>query len=149
LRTYGIEVVADWSFYVLFSADAADTLTPPQHPDILTCGVCQKPFALGDIMKFIQHKVAACNKENYLSSAGEDLRHHQDGSDSDDPQGICGGQGSLHLPLGVVNTRRPSISAPISSKKVSNFFFGKWCYAMFVWWLEGRPGVGLSWARSA
>jgi len=33
--------------------------------DILTCGACQKAFALSDILKFIQHKVLQCNKENY------------------------------------------------------------------------------------
>jgi hypothetical protein len=31
----------------------------------LTCGVCRKDFALADIVKFIQHKVLTCNKENY------------------------------------------------------------------------------------
>ncbi|KAE8741520.1 hypothetical protein FOCC_FOCC012948 [Frankliniella occidentalis] len=77
----------------------------------MTCGVCQKPFALGDIMKFIQHKVASCNKENYLAAFGDsDAARHHDGSDSDDQK-----EGTL--PLGVVNSRRPSISAPISSKK--------------------------------
>jgi len=33
--------------------------------DILTCGVCQKEFPLQEIVKFIQHKVLTCNKENY------------------------------------------------------------------------------------
>lgn len=33
--------------------------------DILTCGSCQKTFALSDIVRFIQHKVFQCNKENY------------------------------------------------------------------------------------
>lgn len=33
--------------------------------DILTCGACQKTFTLSDIVKFIQHKVLQCNKENY------------------------------------------------------------------------------------
>lgn len=40
-----------------------------QHPalcqDILVCGVCQREFALQDILKFISHKVNSCsNKEN-------------------------------------------------------------------------------------
>lgn len=89
----------------------------PTQPDILTCGVCQKPFALGDIIKFIQHKMAACNKENYLAPFGDgDAVRHHDGSDSDDQNGVeRAGDG---LPLGVVNARRPSISAPINSKKV-------------------------------
>lgn len=40
---------------------------------MLTCGVCQKAFALGDIVRFIQHKVKSCtNKENnYLGCGGE------------------------------------------------------------------------------
>ena len=32
--------------------------------DTLTCGACRKDFALADIVKFIQHKVLTCNKEN-------------------------------------------------------------------------------------
>jgi len=91
------------------------------HQDILTCGVCQKPFALADIVKFIQHKVLACNKENYsLGFAGGDHRDANN-TDSDDGEGGSGGGGngssSLPVPLSVVNTRRPSISAPINSKK--------------------------------
>ncbi|XP_022242380.1 B-cell lymphoma/leukemia 11A-like isoform X1 [Limulus polyphemus] len=34
--------------------------------DTLVCGVCQKHFALSDILEFIQHKVENCNKENCL-----------------------------------------------------------------------------------
>jgi len=91
------------------------------HQDILTCGVCQKPFALADIVKFIQHKVLACNKENYsLGFSGGDHRDANN-TDSDDGEGGSGGGGngssSLPVPLSVVNTRRPSISAPINSKK--------------------------------
>jgi hypothetical protein len=93
------------------------------HQDILTCGVCQKPFALADIVKFIQHKVLACNKENYsLSFSGGDHRDANN-TDSDDADGGGGGgasgSSSLPVPLSVVNTRRPSISAPINSKKAS------------------------------
>ena len=104
---------------MLVAADASEPVAASQ-PDILTCGVCQKPFALGDIMKFIQHKVAACNKENYLAPFGDgDAARHNDGSDSDDQNGGGDrGDGALPVPLGVVNARRPSISAPINSKKV-------------------------------
>lgn len=42
------------------ASEAADT-----YYDILMCGSCQKTFALGEIVKFIQHKVLQCNKENY------------------------------------------------------------------------------------
>ncbi|XKL65074.1 hypothetical protein PGB90_005160 [Kerria lacca] len=79
-----------------------DSDTGQIHQDILTCGVCQKPFALGDINKFIQHKVHACNKENYAL----EQNNIQESPDNDDAG--CGG-----IPLAVVNTRRPSISAPI------------------------------------
>lgn len=40
-------------------------MEPGAIQDILTCGLCQKTFALADIVKFIQHKVLQCNKENY------------------------------------------------------------------------------------
>lgn len=47
------------------TADSESTTEPGAIQDILTCGSCQKTFALGDIVKFIQHKVLQCNKENY------------------------------------------------------------------------------------
>ncbi|XP_054711264.1 B-cell lymphoma/leukemia 11A-like [Uloborus diversus] len=34
--------------------------------DILTCGVCKKTFPLSEIVRFIQHKVQSCNKENCI-----------------------------------------------------------------------------------
>ncbi|KAL1489598.1 hypothetical protein ABEB36_013547 [Hypothenemus hampei] len=84
-------------------ADADGQEFVDDHQDILTCGVCQKPFALSDIVRFIQHKIQTCNKENfgqcYVNAERE--RDNDDGS----------------LPLGTINSRRPSISAPISSKK--------------------------------
>lgn len=58
-------------------------------------------------MRFIQHKVAACNKENF--SGG----HCFQGTDRDRHNDDAG------LPLSTINTRRPSISAPISGKKTS------------------------------
>lgn len=93
-------------YIVTVDADGAD---PDTHQDILTCGVCQKPFALSDIVRFIQHKVATCNKENFAGghcfpAAGERDRDGDDGG---------------ALPLSTINTRRPSISAPISGKKAS------------------------------
>ncbi|ETN58070.1 hypothetical protein AND_010352 [Anopheles darlingi] len=33
--------------------------------DILTCGSCQRTFALSNIVRFIQHKVLQCNKDTY------------------------------------------------------------------------------------
>ncbi|XP_015834906.1 B-cell lymphoma/leukemia 11B isoform X2 [Tribolium castaneum] len=89
-----------WKYFI--DADGAGTDT---HQDILTCGVCQKPFALSDIVRFIQHKVASCNKENFgqCFAATDRERDNDDGA----------------LPLSTINTRRPSISAPISGKKAS------------------------------
>ncbi|CAL1261035.1 unnamed protein product [Larinioides sclopetarius] len=46
--------------------------------DILTCGVCRKDFPLADIVRFIQHKVQLCNKENCLNI-------YDDSEDSLDP----------------------------------------------------------------
>nr|CAI5839804.1 unnamed protein product [Callosobruchus analis] len=69
-------------FYKKLSGEKADAdgsssseggggnLLDPQHQDILTCGVCQKHFALADIVRFIQHKVGSCNKENFAGGAG-------------------------------------------------------------------------------
>lgn len=86
-------------------ADAEGAEMTDGHQDILTCGVCQKPFALSDIVRFIQHKVQTCNKENFAQCYinPERDRDNDDGS----------------LPLSTINSRRPSISAPISSKKNS------------------------------
>lgn len=68
-----------------------------QDTDVLTCGACQKAFALGDIVKFIQHKVLACNKENY--GCNESGPNNGESGDSDGEVGVM--------------TRRPSISAPM------------------------------------
>uniref|UniRef100_A0A0K8T9X5 C2H2-type domain-containing protein n=1 Tax=Lygus hesperus TaxID=30085 RepID=A0A0K8T9X5_LYGHE len=83
----------------------ADVEMQQQHSDVLTCGACQKPFALGDIVKFIQHKVLACNKENYSCDPTGPLL---ESGDSDD-----GG-------VGVVNSRRPSISAPMKKASLAS-----------------------------
>lgn len=95
------------SLFVLFVV-AADTegVEGDTGQDILTCGSCQKPFALSDIVRFIQHKIISCNKENFSSGHCFPGSAERD-RDSDDGT----------LPLSVVNTRRPSISAPITAKK--------------------------------
>lgn len=81
-----------------------------------------KTFALAEIVKFIQHKVLQCNKENYgqcfsqgklkqmilsLIEAynGGTLSGTSGDRDSDDGRS-----------LSFANSRRPSISAPISRK---------------------------------
>lgn len=93
-------------FFCFVTADAEGPEPgDPGLQDILTCGVCQKPFALSDIVRFIQHKVVTCNKENYAQGHGS----FQGAPDRDMDDG--------NLPLSVVNSRRPSISAPISGKK--------------------------------
>ena len=44
--------------------------------DTLTCGVCRKEFALADIVKFIQHKVLTCNKENFTASEKKSVQEN-------------------------------------------------------------------------
>jgi hypothetical protein len=52
--------------------------------DILVCGVCQREFALSDILKFISHKVNSCsNKENcrfdtYNNRSDDELDNNED-----------------------------------------------------------------------
>ncbi|XP_031626559.1 B-cell lymphoma/leukemia 11A isoform X3 [Contarinia nasturtii] len=87
-------------------AESESTAEPGAIQDILTCGSCQKTFALGDIVKFIQHKVLQCNKENY----GQCFPQGGTTGDRDSEDG---------RPLSLVN-RRPSISAPISTRKPSS-----------------------------
>ncbi|XP_037927729.1 uncharacterized protein LOC119662221 [Teleopsis dalmanni] len=73
--------------------------------DILTCGSCQKPFALSDIVKFIQHKILNCNKENFGHCSEQGPKHD---NDSEDVRQIS------------LISRRPSITAPISNQKTSS-----------------------------
>ncbi|XP_060531916.1 B-cell lymphoma/leukemia 11A isoform X2 [Cylas formicarius] len=84
-------------------AQDADAAEGDSHQDILTCGICQKSFALSDIVRFIQHKIQTCNKENF----GQCFNNVERDRDNDD----------ANLPLSTINSRRPSISAPITSKK--------------------------------
>ena len=76
--------------------------------DILTCGDCQREFILGDIVKFVQHKVnrCNCNKEKCQSYDDHDF---PDGEDNDD-------MSSAALTPTVISNKRPSISAPIALK---------------------------------
>ncbi|GFW57950.1 hypothetical protein TNCV_1418971 [Trichonephila clavipes] len=73
--------------------------------DTLTCGSCQKVFVLSEIVKFIQHKVHSCNKENNFIIL-EDGGQQDFDSDREDPLG----------PL-VAASKGPSISAPICNRK--------------------------------
>ncbi|GBP43454.1 hypothetical protein EVAR_16028_1 [Eumeta japonica] len=68
--------------------------------DTLTCGACRRAFALADIVRFIQHKVSACDK---------DLAYHTHcysaGPNSDPEDGPRPGQVSS----GGTGARRPSL----------------------------------------
>ena len=79
--------------------------------DFLTCGDCQREFLLSDILKFIQHKVNRCNKENVDPYAGDG--EFEDGAEDQGQSAAVGGNtpGS-----GVINARRTSISAPIARR---------------------------------
>jgi hypothetical protein len=91
-------------------------------PDSLTCGVCRKEFPLGEIVRFIQHKVLSCNKENYRVMCARSGRGGG-GPDGDDlPLQIDGGGSSgstASVATGSVCLRRPSISAPINSRRLT------------------------------
>lgn len=89
-------------------------------PDSLTCGVCRKEFPLGEIVRFIQHKVLSCNKENYRVMCARSGRGGG-GSDGDShPLQIDGSSGSgASAVTGSVCSRRPSISAPINSRRLT------------------------------
>ncbi|GAB0088627.1 B-cell lymphoma/leukemia 11A [Sergentomyia squamirostris] len=95
----------DAGFRSLEHSDTSADTPEGSLQDILTCGSCQKTFALSDIVRFIQHKVNQCNKENYGQCFQGGAPGERDGDDG--------------RPLSLVNTRRPSISAPISARKPS------------------------------
>lgn len=77
----------------------------PSTQDILTCGSCQKHFALSEIVRFIQHKIQQCNKENYGQCMTQGPLNDRDGGDDGRPLSL--------------SNRRPSISAPIANRKPS------------------------------
>ncbi len=95
-------------------------------PDSLTCGVCRKEFPLGEIVRFIQHKVLSCNKENYRVMCARSGRGGGPDGDGGHPLQIDGGGGSsgaasaaTATTTGSVCSRRPSISAPINSRRLT------------------------------
>jgi B-cell lymphoma/leukemia 11A len=122
LKTFCRQQLTELLSPLLLTADSDTGEGESTAHDILTCGTCQKTFALAEIVKFIQHKVLQCNKENYgqcftqgklkqmiltLIEAynGGTLSGTSGDRDSDDGR-----------PLSLANSRRPSISAPISRK---------------------------------
>jgi hypothetical protein len=87
--------------------------------DTLTCGVCRKEFALADIVKFIQHKVLTCNKENYRCAT----ENGGDGTTSSesDADAANAGTGANSTPISRTTTpqhqpRRHSISTVTPGK---------------------------------
>lgn len=113
----------DQIFFLLITADSDTGEAESTANDILTCGTCQKTFALAEIVKFIQHKVLQCNKENYgqcytqgklkqmILSLIEAYNGGTLSGTSGDRESDDDGR-----PLSLANSRRPSISAPISRK---------------------------------
>ena len=65
-------------------------------------------FLLGDIVKFIQHKVNRCNKENQQPLTSTDDGYHDDNEDDKQKDSKA-----------VIGARTPSISAPINRKSAT------------------------------
>ena len=74
--------------------------------DYLTCGECNHLFPLNDIVKFIQHKINRCNKENV-----DPFEEEYEG-DEDDDESVASNS--------VISNRRTSISAPIAHARKAN-----------------------------
>ncbi|XP_046801855.1 B-cell lymphoma/leukemia 11A isoform X1 [Lucilia cuprina] len=96
MYTKMLSLSEDQGFRSLSHSDSTEADGTTQ--DMLTCGTCQKVFALSDIVKFIQHKVLQCNKENYGQCSTQGPSN--DRADTEDGR-----------PLGLAN-RRPSLTAP-------------------------------------
>ncbi len=100
--------------YFLFLSRLARTEPEELAPDSLTCGVCRKEFPLAEIVRFIQHKVLSCNKENYRLRTGRPPNSEGGG------EGVQSVDGSSSSEAGgIVCTRRPSISAPINARRLT------------------------------
>ena len=72
--------------------------------DTLTCGVCRKEFALADIVKFIQHKVLTCNKENYRCATENGGDSATSGESDVDASTIAAGTGANSTPISRTTT---------------------------------------------
>ncbi|KAL3174436.1 hypothetical protein MRX96_041016 [Rhipicephalus microplus] len=79
-----------------------------QQQDFLTCGVCQKEFALSDIVRFIQHKVHSCNKENCLLFDGSPGEDDFDADRPDLPVGSAAASANNSNAVGVTGSNTPS-----------------------------------------
>ena len=86
--------------------------------DTLTCGVCRKDFALADIVKFIQHKVLTCNKENY--QCGRSSENGAAGGDNTPAAASAGVQADPRESLiSNVNASSGTTTSPTSSTTLS------------------------------
>ncbi|CAG0913423.1 unnamed protein product [Notodromas monacha] len=96
-----------------------DRAEPPvlPTPDMLTCGVCSKEFVLEDIVKFIQHKVNSCNKENYVQCSERDEDADGGSRKSDGVEADNGNADDAEPVSTDVVRRTPSISAPLAGRR--------------------------------
>ena len=56
------------------------TREPTYNQDLLICGVCQRIFALSDILKFIRHKVKSCTNKESLGCNSNSTSDKLDGT---------------------------------------------------------------------
>ncbi|KAH6926042.1 hypothetical protein HPB50_013087 [Hyalomma asiaticum] len=90
-----------------------------QQQDFLTCGVCQKEFALSDIVRFIQHKVHSCNKENCLLFDGSPGEDDFDADRPDLPVGSAAASANSNAVGAVTGSTPTSRRCPGSGSQVS------------------------------
>jgi len=83
--------------------------------DTLTCGVCRKEFALADIVKFIQHKVLTCNKENYNADSKKSVAATENGGSTDNVISSENEANALETSTTTLVTTSASDTPPTSS----------------------------------
>ncbi len=94
-------MINEYCFVIWTNGVSCIFVVEPEQ-DYLTCGDCQRDFLLSDILKFIQHKINRCNKENvdpFDENYFEDEEEQQESMSS------------------VITSHRTSISAPITQRK--------------------------------
>lgn len=117
-----------------FAAESESTAEPGAIQDILTCGSCQKTFALGDIVKFIQHKVLQCNKENYGQCFPQGKYHTSFSFTSiilndGEPEQLIAVESILIIIILIFLLQK--VVPPVTEiPKMAD----RW-----VWWIDGRP----------
>lgn len=81
--------------------------------DILVCGVCQREFALADILKFISHKVNSCsNKENCRINAFNNASD-DDLDDIEHELPVISGQNETDIDVNNINNINESNTSPV------------------------------------